>query len=121
MMARDDKQKPPYGNIAAVFLWKNSLVLSMYTCECNAMQCKVVSMSTTMTVRVDDDVKFRLESLAEATQRSRSYLAAQAIQDYVEHNEWQIAEIKQGLAEADAGDFATDSEVKVVFDQWRDK
>jgi len=26
-------------------------------------------------------------------------------------NEWQIAEIKKGLAEADAGDFATDEEV----------
>ena len=36
-------------------------------------------MSTTMTVRLDDDVKDRLEVLAEATQRSKSFLAAEAI------------------------------------------
>ena len=35
-----------------------------------------------------------------------------AIQEYVSVNEWQIAEIKKGLAEADAGDFATDEEMQ---------
>lgn len=45
-------------------------------------------MSTTMTVRLDDDVKDRLDHLAEATNRSKSYLAAEAIRDFVEINEW---------------------------------
>ena len=36
-------------------------------------------MSATMTIRLDDDVKDKLEQLAEATHRSRSYLAAEAI------------------------------------------
>jgi RHH-type transcriptional regulator, rel operon repressor / antitoxin RelB len=44
--------------------------------------------------------------------RSRSFVAAQAIQEYVSVNEWQINEIKKGLAEADAGDFATDEEMQ---------
>jgi RHH-type rel operon transcriptional repressor/antitoxin RelB len=71
-------------------------------------------MSTTMTVRLDDDVKDRLEQLAASTQRSESFLAAEAIRQFVENNEWQIAEIHAALKEADAGDFASDEELAAV-------
>ena len=47
-------------------------------------------MSTTMTLRLEDDVKARLDKLADATQRSKSFLAAEAIREFVENNEWQI-------------------------------
>ncbi|MEQ1806005.1 MAG: ribbon-helix-helix domain-containing protein, partial [Burkholderiaceae bacterium] len=50
-----------------------------------------------MTVRLEDDVKDRLDGLAEATQRSKSFLAAEAIRVYVENNEWQIGEIRTAL------------------------
>lgn len=76
-------------------------------------------MSTTMTIRLEDDTKARLDKLAEATQRSRSFLAAEAIRDYVEVNEWQVGEIRKALKEADGGEFASDGEVKRVFDSWR--
>jgi len=39
-------------------------------------------MSTTMTIRIEDDVKDRLDRLAEATNRSKSYLAAEAIREF---------------------------------------
>jgi RHH-type rel operon transcriptional repressor/antitoxin RelB len=42
--------------------------------------------------------------------RSRSFVAAQAIQEYVSVNEWQMGEIKRALVEADQGDFASDKE-----------
>jgi predicted transcriptional regulator len=76
-------------------------------------------MSTTMTVRIDDDVKDRLDVLAEATQRSKSFLAAEAIREYVEINEWQIHETRAALAEADAGDFAGDKEVRALARKWK--
>ena len=76
-------------------------------------------MSTTMTVRLEDDVKDRLDVLAEATQRSKSYLAAEAIRAYVENNEWQIGEIQAALQEADAGDFAADKEVAALAKKWK--
>lgn len=76
-------------------------------------------MSTTMTVRLEDDVKDRLEVLAEATQRSKSFLAAEAIRAYVENNEWQIGEIQAALKEADAGDFADDKEVAALARKWK--
>lgn len=76
-------------------------------------------MSTTMTVRLEDDVKDRLDVLAEATQRSKSFLAAEAIRAYVESNEWQIGEIKAALQEADAGDFASDKDVAALARKWK--
>ena len=33
-------------------------------------------------------------------------------------NDWQIQEIHTAIKEADAGDFATDAEVKAVMDKW---
>jgi predicted transcriptional regulator len=33
-------------------------------------------------------------------------------------NEWQIQEIHNAIAEAEARDFATDAEVKAVMDKW---
>jgi len=76
-------------------------------------------MSTTMTVRLDDEVRDRLDQLAEATQRSKSFLAAEAIRAYVESNEWQVGEIRAALVEADAGDFAGDDEVAAVAAKWK--
>ena len=58
-------------------------------------------MQDTLTIRVDTETKQRLEQLAKATDRTRSYLAAEAIRQYVAHNEWQIQEIKQAMVEAD--------------------
>lgn len=76
-------------------------------------------MSTTMTIRLDDEVKERLDRLAEATERSKSYLAAEAVRAYVEINEWQIAEVRAALKEADAGDFADDKDVAKLVRKWK--
>jgi len=76
-------------------------------------------MSDVMTIRVDRKTKTRLEKLAKAMERTKSYVAAEAIRSYVELNEWQITEIKAALKEADAGDFATEKEVEAVMKKWR--
>jgi RHH-type transcriptional regulator, rel operon repressor / antitoxin RelB len=76
-------------------------------------------MSEVLTIRVDRKIKSRLEKLARAMDRSKSYLAAEAIRAYVDLNEWQIAEIRAALEEADAGDFASDGEVDRVVKKWR--
>jgi RHH-type transcriptional regulator, rel operon repressor / antitoxin RelB len=60
--------------------------------------------SSTITVRIDGSAKKRLEKLAKSTGRSRSFLAAEAINDYLEVNEWQVAGIKKAVASLDAGE-----------------
>ena len=76
-------------------------------------------MSTTMTIRLDDEVKNRLQALAESTQRSKSFLAADAVREYLDNNAWQVGEIQAALSEADAGDFASQAEVAALANKWR--
>lgn len=75
-------------------------------------------MAATMTIRLESDLKERLEGLADATRRSKSFLAAEAIRDYVALNEWQVAEIQEAVAEADRGEFASEETVDAVFRKW---
>lgn len=75
-------------------------------------------MSTTMTIRLEEDTKARLDALAESTNRSRSFLAAEAIREYIALNEWQIGEIQAALGEADKGDFASPAEVEALRNKW---
>ncbi|WP_036241144.1 MULTISPECIES: CopG family ribbon-helix-helix protein [Mesorhizobium] len=73
---------------------------------------------TAFTVRVPDETANRLDQLAEKLDRSRSYVAAQAIEDFVTREEWQLAEIEAGLAEAERGDFASDRDVAAVVGKY---
>ena len=68
-----------------------------------------------LSVRLDTETKERLDELARSTRRSKSFLAAQAIEAFIEEEAWQIAEIEKAIVEADAGNFATPAEVKAVF------
>ena len=62
-----------------------------------------MSKSETMTIRVPAEVRAQLELIAQSTQRTKSFLAAQAISRFVE-TEAQIVEgIKTGLADIEAG------------------
>jgi len=54
-----------------------------------------------MTIRLDDETNDRLSNLAGATDRSKAYLATQALKLFLENNEWQVQEIKEAVAEAD--------------------
>ncbi len=74
--------------------------------------------STTMTIRLEPEVKKQLDALAKSTHRSNSFLAAEAIREYIALNAWQVQEVKDAITEADAGDFAADAEVATVFKKW---
>lgn len=74
--------------------------------------------SSTMTVRLDSKLKIRLGKLSGITHRSKSFLAAEAINEYLKVQEWQIKEIKNGIAEADAGQLVEHNEI-VKF--WENK
>ena len=71
-----------------------------------------------MSLRLPNDLFDQLGDLAEATGRTKTFLAVQALRNFLEQEAWQIAEIKKGIAEADAGDFATDEEMRELDDKW---
>ena len=74
--------------------------------------------TTTLTLRVPIEMKERLDKLADATNRSKSYLAGEALRQYIDLEAWQIGEIQQALQEADANDFASDAEIDAVVKKY---
>ena len=74
--------------------------------------------STTVTVRVESEVKKRLEKLARSTGRTRSFLAAEALSEYLNVNEWQVAGIKRAVASLDRGEGVSHKEVGEWVNSW---
>jgi RHH-type rel operon transcriptional repressor/antitoxin RelB len=68
--------------------------------------------STTITVRLDRSVKKRLEAAAARVRRSKSFLAAEAIEEYLAVQEWQIDAIRRGIEAADRGELVSHDQVK---------
>jgi predicted transcriptional regulator len=71
-----------------------------------------------MSLRLADDVEQQLVSLAKATGRTKSWLASQAIQDFVAREVWQVAEIERAIREADEGDFVSAEYMAAKFKAW---
>lgn len=74
---------------------------------------------STVSFRTEEQIRDRLDRLAEARRRDRSFLINEAIEQYLDLHDWQEARILEGIAEADRGEFATDEEVEAVFTRWR--
>jgi len=74
--------------------------------------------TTTFSVRVDTGSKKRLERLAKNTGRSRSFLAAEAIDAYLDLHEWQVSGIRRAMASLDAGKGVAHSDVRSWVDSW---
>jgi len=74
--------------------------------------------STTFTVRVDPQVKKRLEKLAKSTGRTRSFLAAEALDTYLDVHAWQVAGVKRAIASLDRGDGIPHNKVKEWVNSW---
>lgn len=74
--------------------------------------------STLISVRVKTDLAKRLEKLAESMDRSKSYLAAQAIEEYISVQEWHDQAVQKAIAEADRGELIDFEDFKK---EWKDK
>jgi len=63
-------------------------------------------MTTTMTLRLDEETQQRLLGLSKATDRSRAHLALQALKQYLDQQEWQVQAIRAAVEQADAAGVA---------------
>ncbi len=73
-----------------------------------------------MTLRLDSRILQRLDELAQATDRSKAWLAAQAVKTYLDLNEWQIKAITDAAKRADRREakFMMDDEVDAWLATW---
>jgi predicted transcriptional regulator len=74
--------------------------------------------STALTVQLSPDVKRRLESMALRVRCSESFLAAEAIEEFLAVQEWQIEAIQEGIAAVERGDLIPHEEVQAWVESW---
>ena len=77
--------------------------------------------STTVSVRINLTAKKRLEKLAKSTGRSRSFLVAEAINGYLDLNEWQVNGVQNAMASLDRGKGIPHQRVKEWVNSWGSK
>ncbi|HEY6464827.1 MAG TPA: CopG family ribbon-helix-helix protein [Candidatus Acidoferrales bacterium] len=80
-----------------------------------------MSATTTVTVRIPSRLKKRLGKLADATSRSRSSLAAHALEVYVEEEERHLAAIREGLKDVEDGRVVSHEKVSRWLRSWGKK
>lgn len=68
-----------------------------------------------VSVRLPAELKDQLETYAQLTGRSKSYVAMEALTDYLTWRTPQIEDLKEAVAAADRGEFASERETAAVF------
>lgn len=75
--------------------------------------------SSTISARINTKTLKELEKLSKATKRSKSFLASEAIEKYIEEQSWQIKAVKEGVKEANNGNFAGNEEIAQYHKKWK--
>ncbi|MBU1736732.1 MAG: ribbon-helix-helix protein, CopG family [Proteobacteria bacterium] len=77
-------------------------------------------MSQTVSVRLEEKILRQLDMMAKISDRSRAWLMSKAVEQYVEHEAWQIEEIQHSLAKLEngTGKFASQENVKQWLASW---
>lgn len=70
-------------------------------------------------VRLDDETLKRVGQMAEAMDRPRAWLMAEAIRQYVEREEWFIREVEKGVKAADEGRLVDHADLKAKWEAKR--
>ncbi len=73
----------------------------------------------TISFRLDTDKVEALDEVAKALDRDRTYVLNEAVRNYLEMQQWQIEQIKEGIRQADAGQVTDHAEVMRVAKTWR--
>jgi predicted transcriptional regulator len=73
----------------------------------------------TISFRLESDKVSALDALADSLDRDRTYLLAEAVQAYLDTQQWQLEQIRAGIAEADAGKVMDHRKVKAMAARWR--
>ena len=75
-------------------------------------------MSETLSIRINPDTKRRLDALSKRSNRSKSFLAAEAIAAYVEAEQWPPGELQAGISEFESGQELSHDKVSKWLKSW---
>jgi predicted transcriptional regulator len=87
----------------------------------NIMLYYRVMEKQTISFRLASDKVSALDALASSLDRDRTYLLAEAVQAYLDTQQWQLEEIRAGIADADAGRIIDHRKVKAMAFRWQSR
>jgi predicted transcriptional regulator len=73
----------------------------------------------TVSFRLESDKVSALDALADSLDRDRTYLLSEAVQAYLDTQQWQLEQVRAGVAEADAGQVIQHRKVKAMAARWQ--
>jgi predicted transcriptional regulator len=74
--------------------------------------------SSTLSIRLNTRTKAKLDALAKASRRSKSFLAAEAIEAFVAAEAWQLGEMEAGIKDLEANRVVDHAEVRQWLQSW---
>ncbi len=76
--------------------------------------------TATITVRVEEELRDRIEKISRATDRPISYLVKRALEQVIEQEEWQIGEIQRRIELADRPEarFISHEDIEAWLKSW---
>lgn len=74
-----------------------------------------VTKDAQINLRLPAELKSRVDAYAQRTGRSKSFVAVEALSEYLAWRVPQIEDLTLALKDADQGDFATEEEVNALF------
>ena len=85
---------------------------------CEDVYMQAQATTETLSIRIDAEMKKRLDELSKRSKRSKSFLAAEAIAAYIESEEWQLGEIQAGISELESGQEVSHEKVSKWLKSW---
>jgi predicted transcriptional regulator len=69
----------------------------------------------TDTLEIRPDIRAGLHALAEETHRTEADMVNEALAAFLAHERWAIARMREGLAQAERGEFVPDADMDAFF------
>jgi predicted transcriptional regulator len=73
----------------------------------------------TVSFRLASEKVSALDELANSLDRDRTYLLGEAVEAYLDTQQWQLEQIRAGVADADAGRVIDHRRMKAIAGRWR--
>ncbi|HZL00919.1 MAG TPA: CopG family ribbon-helix-helix protein [Caulobacteraceae bacterium] len=77
-----------------------------------------MTKTSPVSVRLESGLNDRIGAIAAALDRPKSWAIEQAVRDFVEVQEWQLAAIEEGIRAADEGHVVAHDEVVAWVRSW---
>ncbi len=70
------------------------------------------------TIRMNDSTLGRIDGIAKNLSRPRSWVINQAIERFLNYEEWFVEQVNNGIQEANQGKIASRGEIIEKFNKW---